>query len=881
MLLALAMAGEDRARQNAFAAVLGFLPTPLLTKEIIDSTTNIIDGTNPDLIQPVTTEQIRHQINFRPYHLTSIDAVTSKEAWQQPEPNETNVLDQQDMKAWDASYQTPQAIPIVPWTRLWPKLRQAVAKSRCSTLDVLRLTQQLSHGRVVCRFPRKQRLSWPNPLPVILDFSDRLTPYWHDWHWLQQQLHDQLHQNVHCYRLHGVPQMPVQRMLKNQPHTQFTPWPHLTPGSTMLIVSDLGMTDSAHSWPMTCWQSKLSELKQRGIHVIVLVPASIQHLRSQLTNQTTCLRLSPDSYLRPLRRKAAQDTNQIDFETRLSAAAETLLTMMSVATRIEPALLRELRTFLPIGNRDSGVEGEVWCHPELDTAATACAIAPWAVQRWRGKFRQLPETLQQRTLDCLRNWHAQLPQAIHHEETLLWQHLTKLEILPQEAAHSNKARDFFKKLTNTLQAPEKQGTLSHARMVQLADRHVLWAAPVLKQKESYITRLSVAVHRAEPERSHQGLPAGIDPAEWLKMSHSLSTQRMQLVLDINSALSLLPATSHLPTGIVRLATLEIDRDTLLWANQYHERISTYRPWQWETSSSSEHPTPHLPNPLEIAVESQALQSYPALILHTGQERLHFEAFNPLAWASAWGQDAFGLFAELTIRRITQRFRWITPGTFLMGSPESEPERNDNEAQHEVRLTDGFWLADSACTQALWTAVMEDNPSRFQDDPNLPVENVSWFDIQKFIEKLNTLFPDLHAQLPTEAQWEYACRAGTRTAFSFGESITPGQVNYDGNYPYAGGGKGLYRERTVPVKSLPPNSWGLYEMHGNVWEWCADWYEKYPQQAATNPLGPDQGTVRVLRGGSWLNFGGNARSAVRDWDEPDDRYDNIGFRLAPG
>ena len=201
---------------------------------------------------------------------------------------------------------------------------------------------------------------------------------------------------------------------------------------------------------------------------------------------------------------------------------------------------------------------------------------------------------------------------------------------------------------------------------------------------------------------------------------------------------------------------------------------------------------------------------------------------------------------------------------------------------EVTLTQGFWLADSACTQALWTAVMGVNPSHFQDDPNLPVENVSWLDVQQFIEKLNTLFPDLHANLPTEAQWEYACRAGTQTPFSFGENITPEQANYDGNYPYAGGEKGLYRERTVPVKSLPPNPWGLFEMHGNVWEWCADWYaEEYPKQAITNPLGPDQGTYRVLRGGSWLNLGRSPRSAFRSRDEPDYRHDGIGFRLAPG
>jgi formylglycine-generating enzyme required for sulfatase activity len=136
-------------------------------------------------------------------------------------------------------------------------------------------------------------------------------------------------------------------------------------------------------------------------------------------------------------------------------------------------------------------------------------------------------------------------------------------------------------------------------------------------------------------------------------------------------------------------------------------------------------------------------------------------------------------------------------------------------------------------------------------------------------------------MPSESEWECACRAGTTTLFSFGDNISPEQVNYDGNHPYAGGKKGEYRGETVAVKSLPPNPWGLYEMHGNVWEWCADWYGAYPAGAATDPHGPDSGVDRVLRGGSWYNSGRVVRSAYRYWLAPDERHDLIGFRLAIG
>jgi formylglycine-generating enzyme required for sulfatase activity len=255
---------------------------------------------------------------------------------------------------------------------------------------------------------------------------------------------------------------------------------------------------------------------------------------------------------------------------------------------------------------------------------------------------------------------------------------------------------------------------------------------------------------------------------------------------------------------------------------------------------------------------------------------------PPKWASEWGEDEHGLWIAFTFNGIYQVFRWIPPGTFLMGSPANEPERMaERETQHQVTLMQGYWLADTACTQALWEAVMGNNPANFKDDNNNPVEQISWDDVQVFLQKLNGLIPGLDAALPTEAQWEHACRAGTTTPFSFGENITPEQVNYHGEYPYADGKKGLYRKKTVPVKSFPANPWGLYEMHGNIWEWCHDWFGDYPAEPVADPAGAETGSRRVLRGGSWRHNGGDVRSARRYWFTPDFRNVYIGFRFAPG
>ena len=254
------------------------------------------------------------------------------------------------------------------------------------------------------------------------------------------------------------------------------------------------------------------------------------------------------------------------------------------------------------------------------------------------------------------------------------------------------------------------------------------------------------------------------------------------------------------------------------------------------------------------------------------------------WADSIGGDEYGFYADLIFKGVKQRFRWIEPGDFWMGSPEDEKERYKNEIHHKVHISHGFWLGRTTCTQALWKVVMGENPSYFKGD-DLPVERVSWNDVKDFIKRLNKAIKGLYFCLPTEAEWEYSCRAGTQTPFSFGETIDSEQVNFDGNYPYANSKKSIYRKKTVTVGSLPCNLWGLYEIHGNVWEWCEDRYGDYgvsnPNKMTVDPLGSDTGTLRVLRGGSWFNLAKDCHSAYRGYNDPDYRNFNIGFHLASG
>ena len=208
---------------------------------------------------------------------------------------------------------------------------------------------------------------------------------------------------------------------------------------------------------------------------------------------------------------------------------------------------------------------------------------------------------------------------------------------------------------------------------------------------------------------------------------------------------------------------------------------------------------------------------------------------------------------------------IPAGKFVMGSPESEKGRSKDETQHEVSLTKPFYMGKYEVTQEQWEAVMVNNRS-FYRGPKLPVTSVSWENCQEFIKKLNAKTSGGY-RLPTEAEWEYSCRAGTTTAYSYGDSITKNDSNVEGL-------------STKVVGSYKPNAFGLYDMHGNVWEWCEDWKVDYPKEAVIDPKGPEAGKNRVLRGGSFTGVGMHSRSANWFDNLPSTwNIDYLGFRLA--
>jgi formylglycine-generating enzyme required for sulfatase activity len=297
---------------------------------------------------------------------------------------------------------------------------------------------------------------------------------------------------------------------------------------------------------------------------------------------------------------------------------------------------------------------------------------------------------------------------------------------------------------------------------------------------------------------------------------------------------------------------------------------------------------------EMKLALDAWQELPEGTIHTIPVRIDDcdvpESFRHYHWANLFEPRGFDRLVHAIRTGLSQRqrpgpaarltnsigieFVLILAGTFMMGSPDSDTQAADGEKPaHRVTISQPFYLGMYAVTQGQWHAVMGTNPSQFTDELNRPVEWVSWDDTQEFLRRLNAKEGGMRYRLPTEAEWEYACRAGSTARYSFGDDSS--QLDAYGWY-YDNSGS-----TTHPVGQLTPNAWGLYDMHGNVLEWVQDWYGAYTPEPVTDPQGPTSGSLRVLRGGSWGNVAWYCRSAARGYGAPGGRFVLLGFRLVRG
>jgi formylglycine-generating enzyme required for sulfatase activity len=811
---------------------------------------------------------------------------------------------------------------LVPQARLVPALRRDLGATRAGPLDVARVIEDLAAGRVRRRLPRRMLRRWHPDLVVVLDFSPRLWPYRADMHRLAARL------VRHCGRsgvsLRIVDRGPFgpwsdwlahqNRDAEDEPPER--PWVMPPPGAPVLIVSDLGLLRGAGSAEAQAWARFIDALQRADVRPMALAPLGAEQLDASLAERLPVLRWSPDAPAHPARGLGQAEARPDGLDD--------LLAMVAAARRVDPPLLRAMRHLNPTAPLDAGLEGAVWCHDDV-VAGPSASIRTDKQECHLERFRTRWPHLHARLNAMRREHHAHLPVSLAHEEALLW-----WDCADDSARESPEARQqaadavaFVEQLAETVTSPPE--------VARAPGDWLAVAQGILRRAEGTTMPLRYrALHelaaRVQMARGDEAVPGWVDPRVMASVRPKGPTVPCWLVQDAGRGWVRLlkepPGPRQLPLsgalmvdgGGVRVsrkgaglgrwlsvAALPADLVPLTAPAALDVETAT------ETVEVAAVRRPRGAGGWRCRRDGLAVVS-PPLAGHCGhwqgdslQAVLRLDA-NPEAtsWAAEgdlvvdviggngavlrFGLDArFGVFADVAVTtehgRATQRLRWIEPGMFPMGSPDDEPERSDGEGpRHAVTITKGFWLADTACTQALWRAVMGDNPSWFKGDER-PVEQVSWNDVEGFLRRLEGLLPGALADLPTEAEWEYACRAGTTTPFSFGATITTDQVNYDGNFPYAGGAKGAYRKETVPVKSLPPNPWGLYAMHGNVWEWCADGVRTYDDAPQVDPRGPEgEEAPRVRRGGSWGDYARWVRSAVRFAAPPGDASVYLGFRL---
>jgi len=707
--------------------------------------------------------------------------------------------------------------PLCPWNALVPRLRVAFAeRAEGKTLDIAAVVRCLGSGRALRRLPRLPRRRWGTALQIILDRSNRLIPF----------LDDQNEVAVHVAKLfprHAVDWALVfdgfDEPISLGPNDTLHPYSAPPAGTPVLTLSDLGCFGPPGRH-MQQWEAFGRRLITAGCRPVALTPCPAYRWPAGRLRSWTML----DWERRP------EGTRLTSGE--LEERAQRLLRLLSPAIRVEPGLLRDIRVLLG-GDADAGTEADAWSHSSVaGRSAVAATLDSRVANRLREEFAaQEPAELRTRVVERMRQWRGGVAKEVWAEELLSLDRETQ-ENLPEAL---------------------RSGDLPAARQL---------LKELAAQMDSRIG--ATAWYRRVYERVPLGYHAQDDP-------ELAAAQYQMYEAAFREAASSPTPPPRFDPGLLRPVRIAP------WRVRLEQRGSAVFAARIAGGDGETAAAGGLLGHVETRNGLITLSE-------AGAEDRFWRSGAPPSWAREWGTDGYGPWVTFAIDTadggsVVQRLRWIAPGTFRMGSPKDEPGRDDDEGpQHAVTISRGFWMADTACTQALWQAVMGENPSRFKGD-KCPVEQVSWDDAQAFLDRLDERLPGLGLRLPSEGEWEYACRAGTTTPFSFGSNITAEQVNYNGKYPYGGGKTGPFRGETVPVASLPANPWGLYEMHGNVREWCADGQRRYGSKEVTDPLGPTKtGAVRVLRGGSWFSFARNVRSASRNALDPGDRI-YIGFRCA--
>ncbi len=672
------------------------------------------------------------------------------------------------------------------------RLRQVADLTRPGNrIDLNRVVYELSRGRQLVEFPRLNRRSWGQDLHVVIDLARRLVPYRQDQQLIGRAMKRLLPKGggTVCVLREGAETPVIEWPIQQRGHEL-----PLHPGSTWLVLSDLGsMQDANSSAAEDRWTRIGRRLKWQECAALALVPCRPDAVPDRLARLWSLIPWEGDSRRRP---KPADATTV--------EACQRILALLSAAVRIEPRLLRAVRKLLAAGRRDPGLESKVWQQCEGTTHCSGAALSRQQTVELRGALLQ----------DELRHQAWSLVEAAHTGE---YTGVARLEAL---------------RLGTDIVKVGSRDRLAQARR---------WFQSLGTGETEYGSEFFVKA------------ALQLTPEAW-EAAPELHALWKQFFPDEDVAPGYDPALAG-----VKDAPLQVIRVSLTDGQfEYRRQGEILR-------RSSPLATIRLKNP-EIVIDS--FDQWP----DEGSGDAFWRDGAVPEWADQWGRDDVGPWVEFVIGQARQRMRWIPPGEFLMGSAEKpELEGYPETPPQPVTISRGFWLFDTPCTQELWEAVMGENPSHFKGALR-PVESVSWEDCQQFNKRLGERCPGLTLTLPTEAEWEYACRAGTQTATYAGDGSLDEIAWYDRNSG----------NQTHSVGELRPNGFGLHDMLGNVWEWCRDHGgRQYAQEEIKDPVheAGKSSANRVIRGGCWDFSAQDVRAAYRDGNHPEDRGGDLGFRCS--
>ncbi|MBK8253134.1 MAG: formylglycine-generating enzyme family protein [Polyangiaceae bacterium] len=773
-----------------------------------------------------------------------------------------------------ASFAYKSGPPLRPWSRLWPQLRQTLGATLPGReVNLPALLEQVCRGAVVRSFPKVKRDVWAPRVAIWVDDSKRLFPVWNDQIDVCTRVSDACgYDAVHVTVVRAARGQICELTAGHPSHAV-----QVEEQVPLLVLSDLGMFGTASD--RAAWLETGRTLQHLGVQVLALVPVPHRSWDVDLAKVWNAVRWEPGG-----------------TSTPSAHPVVSLLRLIAPAALVEPGLLRALRKLLPTHQVDVGAEIELAQHPDVAAAdGSGVVLRSEASIRWRRAFADaneeaLPQEVKQKVSDLIGSYHSDLGGGLVEVETLAWAATQVNELAPP--GDVNQANQVAQWMASQIQAREGERSSLAAQVRTFANTFVAALPSEAEHQVPVVRSIRTALTRSwEPhwwgirQVGRRWLVFRLPNVDYPVESTSSGGQ---------------PKPIHKHRGTAWVVDETRPGSPVAWFMAALPQV---------TMSTPDNPRGEVYALREGLVLPLPSSTYETCTLHTDLSTLTLTAWKRESWAKAAGRDQYGLWAEAGVKGVKVKFRWIPPGKSVLGSPEGEEGRFDDEGPvTSVTWTRGWWMMETPVTQALWQAVMGNNRSRFRS-PNRPVEKVSWDDCKEFTEQLNDLVPGLNVRLPTEVEWETACRAGISTATWKGDLKILGANNapllddiawYGGNCGVAFDLKdghptteSWWKEKqhefshgsTREVKLKQPNPWGLYDMLGNVWEWCldeSDWPLKtHPGGNVKNPAPNSAGAIRVLRGGSWYNLARYVRAAYRLALVPAYEYDYVGFRLVRG